>query len=33
MITTLATQLGGEIAGNEIMGTSFELRFRARSDA
>ena len=33
MITTLATQLGGEIAGNEIKGTSFELRFRARSDA
>ena len=29
----LATQLGGEIAGNEIKGTSFELRFRARSDA
>ena len=29
----LATRLGGEIAGNEIKGTSFELRFRAWSDA
>ena len=29
----LATQLGGEIAGNKINGTSFELCFRARSDA